>query len=224
MDLCGFGRKLIDALQLEPNDTLGRWMTHYLAERLQDAEGAAGPEKVGLEREIFDLILQLWKHRGNWPGHRRPFRETDDLVDKLRTFIDRSRPWYFAQNARASNHSPGDWVDKARTLDVAARDLITWCMNHAVAETSGDDSAWAEDSVAQQLDDGEDAQLARVLSTEVSFFFEEDTPQRRCLELKRMRDGIDALQEVVGDIRQELDAKIAATEQNTEAEPDGSAG
>ncbi|WP_051002398.1 hypothetical protein [Magnetospirillum molischianum] len=127
-------------------------MAYYLAERLLDAERASGPEKASLERELFEQILQLWKHRGNWPTHQRPFRETDDLADKLRTFIDRSRPWYFAQNARASNHSPEDWIDKAQALDVAARDLIAWCMNYAVAETSGDDAAWADDHVAQQLE------------------------------------------------------------------------
>lgn len=199
-------------------------MAHYLAERLQDAERAASPEKAGLERELFHLILQLWQHRGAWSGHRRPFRETDDLADKLRTFIDRSRPWYFGPGAKGENHSPGDWMDKAQTLDLAARDLITWCMDQAVAETSGDDAVWAEDTVAQHLDDGEDARLARVLLTDIRILFDEDTPQRRCLEFKRMRDGIDALLEVAGDIRQELDAKIAATEQNTEAAPDGGAG
>lgn len=196
-------------------------MAHYLAERLQDAEKAAGPEKAGLEREIFDLILQLWKYRGNMPGHRRPFRETDDLADKLRTFIDRSRPWYFGPESRGANHSSGSWIDKARTVDRTARSLISWCMKQAVAETSGEDAAWADDSVAQQLDDGEDAHLARVLFTDIKILFEGDTPQRHGRELKRMRDGIDALLEVASGIRQELDAEIAAIEQSAEAEPDG---
>ncbi|EME68624.1 hypothetical protein H261_17533 [Paramagnetospirillum caucaseum] len=206
---------------MEPTDTLGQWMAHYLAERLQDAEKAAGPEKASLERELFDLILQLWKHRGNIPGHRRPFRETDDLADKLRTLIDRSRPWYFDPDARGASHSSGGWIDKARTVDRTARDLIGCCIKHAVAETSGEDAAWADDSVAQQLDDGEDARLARVLFTDVKILFEGETPQRRGLELKRLRDGIDALLEVASGIRQELDIEITATEQSAEAEPDG---
>lgn len=146
------------------------------------------------------------------------------MADKLRTFIDRSRPWYFAQNARASNHFLEDWIDKARVLDVAARDLIAWCMNHAVAETSGDDAAWADDDVAQQLDDGEDARLARVLYADISILFEEDTPHRRGNELMQLQNRIDALLEVVSSIRQELDIKIAAAVKSAEEEPNDGAG
>lgn len=197
-------------------------MAHYLSERLLDTERAAGPEKVRQEREVFDLVLQLWKHRGFWPG-RRPFQETDDLVDRLRTFINRGRPWYFDPAPVGSNHSPEDWVDKARTLDRTVRDLIDWCLTHAVAETSQTDAAWADDCVAQQLDDGEDVRLAKVLSTEVGFLFERDSPQRRDLELRRVRDGIDVLLEIASDIRGELNIEIAAVEQNAEAEPDGGA-
>lgn len=223
-DLCSFGRKLIDALQLEPTDTLGRWMAHFLAERLVDAERATGPEKECLEREVFDLVLQLWKHRGGWPGRRRPFQETDDLADRLRTFIDRTRPWYFGPDTVDSNHSPGDWIDKARALDRTARDLIGWCITHAVAETSQADAAWVDDSVARQLDDGGNVRLAKVLFTDVSVLFDGDTPQRRSQELKRMRDRIDVLLEVANDIRQEINIEIVATEQRAKVKSDAPEG
>lgn len=221
-DICSFGRKLIDALQLEPTDTLGRWMAHYLAERLLDAERATGPKKECLEREVFDLVLQLWKHRGSWPGRRRPFQETDDLADRLRTFIDRTRLWYFSPDTVVANQPPGDWIDKARALDHAARDLISWCITRAVAETSQSDASWVDDSVARQLDDGGDVRLAKVLFTDISVLFEGDTPQRRSLELQRMRDGIDALLEVASGIRHELNTQIAAAEQSAKVKSDGS--
>lgn len=64
--------------------------------------------------------------------------------------------------------------------------------------------------------------LAKVLFTDISVLFEGDTPQRRSLELQRMRDGIDALLEVASGIRHELNTQIAAAEQSAKVKSDGS--
>ena len=55
---------LVDELNLEPSvDTPGRWMAHYVAEVIARAQVSEGAEKAAAERECFEVILQLWKHR-----------------------------------------------------------------------------------------------------------------------------------------------------------------
>ena len=40
------GKKLIDELGLDQSvDTLGRWMAHYIAEKMEDAQAAIGESR-----------------------------------------------------------------------------------------------------------------------------------------------------------------------------------
>ena len=58
------GRKLTKELGIDQSvDTLGRWMAHYIAELIQDAEKASAEERPAKMRACCDAILNLWKHR-----------------------------------------------------------------------------------------------------------------------------------------------------------------
>jgi hypothetical protein len=79
-------------------DTLGRWMAHYLAEKIERAtvapEGEAGePDR----HECADLILRLWEHRQTWPLSA-PLKDVADRLDELLA----PKPSYFHSATKKS--------------------------------------------------------------------------------------------------------------------------
>src|SRR3954452_4917881 len=68
------GRKLVEELELaEGVDTRGKWMAHYVAQLIEEAEKAKGEDRERAETRTFEAILQLWRHRLHYPDGRRPF-------------------------------------------------------------------------------------------------------------------------------------------------------
>lgn len=61
------------ALDLSDDDVLGRWMAHYISERIAKAE-ASSAEGHGqeLRNETAELIIGFWAHRAAAPLRSRP--------------------------------------------------------------------------------------------------------------------------------------------------------
>jgi hypothetical protein len=78
------GQRILKELKLDrETDTLGRWMAHYLAEKMECA--ASVPDGIVREtdqRECVDLILRLWERRQTWPLSA-PLKEIADRLDEL---------------------------------------------------------------------------------------------------------------------------------------------
>src|SRR5436190_24365351 len=69
------GKKLVAELELdEPADTLSRWMAHYVAELMQAAEATDAEQRQEIKDRCYTAILELWQHRSELPGGKRPFR------------------------------------------------------------------------------------------------------------------------------------------------------
>ena len=55
------GKKIVDELDADrPVDTLSRWMAHYIAEKIEDAETATDESRDRKMSECSDAILKLW--------------------------------------------------------------------------------------------------------------------------------------------------------------------
>jgi hypothetical protein len=79
------GRLLVKELGLDPGvDTLGRWMAHYIAEKIHRVEKLPrGKKKAEAERECCDLILKIWEHRSQLPNGKRPFESFEPILKVL---------------------------------------------------------------------------------------------------------------------------------------------
>src|SRR5688572_3149706 len=107
------GKLLVKQLDLETSvDTLSRWMAHYLAEKIKDAEALTeGVKKKHSEKECFSLILDLWKHRWHYKPEKQPLRDFNQLFDILeRLDPERDEPYYFRFNATRPNHDESSFV------------------------------------------------------------------------------------------------------------------
>lgn len=78
------GQRILEELKLNREmNTLGRWLAHYLAEKMESA--ASAPEDAAgesMRRECVDLILRLWERRQHWPLSA-PLKDAADHLEEL---------------------------------------------------------------------------------------------------------------------------------------------
>ncbi len=76
--------RIVLELGLEDSvDTLGRWMSHRIAELMERSEQAgAAEEKEAARRECSDLILQVWARRKYW-SQGQPLNNLSRFINSL---------------------------------------------------------------------------------------------------------------------------------------------
>jgi hypothetical protein len=89
-DVLELGRYLVRELGFENGvDTLGRWMSHHLAELINNAEnGSTEDERFKARKEATDTILRIWEHRSSIPGKANPLKSYQNIL----LVLDRLRP------------------------------------------------------------------------------------------------------------------------------------
>lgn len=91
------GRHLVDELQLERTDTLGKWMAHHVAELLAKAEHSSDQiEREAATNQVVEVILKIWEHRRT-VDRVNPFRELGPVVRVLDALSAESPPWRIQQ-------------------------------------------------------------------------------------------------------------------------------
>lgn len=83
-EILKLGKKLVKELDLEYSvNTLARWMSHYLAELMQNIDNAkTNEEKKQLQKECCDIILKLWSQKENLPI-RKPLDDLKPVIEIL---------------------------------------------------------------------------------------------------------------------------------------------
>jgi len=147
--MLALGRRLTKELGLDDSvDTLGRWMAHYVAELIHDAESARGDERSARMQACCDAILELWRHRHALQGGRRPFERMEPILRALASLDpDEEMPRYFRRERAAANVTDGDdemasWLRTADMLDDAARLLIRHCLARAAHSVLAEAGEW----------------------------------------------------------------------------------
>ncbi len=143
------GRKLVKELELDQSvDTLGRWMAHYIAELIQNAEKASAEDKAAKMQACCDAILNLWKHHHMLPDGKRPFEELEPILRTLESLDpEDDTPRYF-RSVRAvvdeadENDETRFWLKLIDGLDYSARILIRYCLGQAAQCAVNNSSEW----------------------------------------------------------------------------------
>lgn len=157
------------AAELEQTDTLGRWIAHYLAERMTSLEQKVGSERGTAEAEVADLTLRLWSLRRQLPGDRLPLAEVDEVEAAIERLTPGRRPWaYFGAFATDTAPSPEETetsttLKAAQLVDRLAGDLVHGLIGRAAALAEEDGAAWTKH--AEKLGDGALRTLRRIRFT-----------------------------------------------------------
>jgi hypothetical protein len=146
--LIKIGEKLVAELNLENTDTLGRWMAHYIAERIAEVENASGNEKEQTRAACAEEILQIWSRRRHYPRGSRPFEDFEPVLRTLRSLdlssqVSRYFDWDIANKSSEEEGSrSGEWLEIANRIDLAAKILIRGCLAAAVAKAVDRSRPW----------------------------------------------------------------------------------
>lgn len=138
------------AAELEQADTLGRWVAHYLAERMISLERKTGSERGIADAEITDLILRLWSLRRQLPGGRLPLAEADQVEAAIERLTPGRRPWVYLGGFSTDTEPGPEETETSTTLKAAqlvhqlAGDLVHGLIGRAAALAKEDGGAWTK--------------------------------------------------------------------------------
>ena len=143
------GKKIVDDLELDqPSDTLTRWMSHYIAEKIEEAEAATGEARERKMSECCDDILKLWDYRSRLPNGKRPFEDFEPIFRVLKSLdLDDTAPRYFNQIRPATDKNDEgtlttQWLRKASEIDQTAKILIRYCLTVAAQDSVEKSRDW----------------------------------------------------------------------------------
>jgi hypothetical protein len=137
------GERIVNELGLADGvDTLGRWMSHRLAEQIARAEEATSPEmREAAQREAADLILRLWERRERWPrGY-----PAASLVTLVREAFDPGGEGHAPDNQEPLSEEGAAWLRALYLLRRLHDDERRTCRTAAVADLPIDkESSWLQ--------------------------------------------------------------------------------
>jgi hypothetical protein len=116
-------------------DTLGRWMSHFLAERMDAAEKEADEiAKKRLQQECCTIILDLWERRASLPGRARPLGSLSEILGAIVDLRGKKSPHYSATLRRRKTEG-NPWLLFAQEVDTEVMNLVRLSIFHAAAES-----------------------------------------------------------------------------------------
>lgn len=185
-------------------------MAHYVAEMIARTEAADCVEKTAAERECFEVILQLWRHRASMPGPDRPMASFEPIFQALERLRDCHHFVYFEFTEHQLDPISENWLDLAASIDHAARELIRWRVVMATSESMEKDGTWLENETARALDDGPDLKAARMLVENMKILIgtEEELAARQTKELTELRNQLERLVSISKIVRNQINARL----------------
>jgi hypothetical protein len=89
------GKLIVRELAVDRDgDTLGRWMAHYIAQLLEEAEAAADQTtRREIEAAAAEIVTKLWTHRGEFQNRINPLSDLRPIIDVLRSLDPDQSSW-----------------------------------------------------------------------------------------------------------------------------------
>lgn len=163
-DVLKLGQKIVDEFGLDKScDTLGRWMAHYIAEKMTDVEAATGEESEERKFQCAEAIFYFWRHRNDIAGSMGPFKDLEPVFNTLATLDpDETAPRYYrnirmAAEEDETSSETTDWLELASGIDNAARILISYCIVEAARKSLDKSKEWV--TLADAVGKGDDFDL-----------------------------------------------------------------
>jgi hypothetical protein len=167
------GRALVAELGLDPGvDTLGRWMAHYIAELIEEAETAKVEERPAKFARCANAILKLWQHRHQLPNGKRPFEDLEPILRAIESLDPADNtPRYFRSQRMAAdeteeNNETRKWLKLVDALDYSAKILIRYCIAQAAQTALDKSKKWIALVEEVGLEDDLDLPVVRFITDE----------------------------------------------------------
>lgn len=132
------GKTIVNEFQLDPGvDTLARWMSHYIAEQIVLSEKSEMDKREKSKEKCFEMILQLWNHRSDFPNRIRPFKDFDSILNVLSSINpENNTMFYYNQESIDEKKEPSEvqyWLEIAKEIDKVARIWLDFSIKKAAS-------------------------------------------------------------------------------------------
>lgn len=209
------GKKLVDEFGVDKGvDTLGRWMAHYIAELILDAESAAPEDKASKQERCASAILDLWQHRAEFPNGTRPFEDAEPILRALESLdpCDETPRYFRGPRIIAADADPdtevGRWLKIADSLDSTAKQLIRHCLVRASQAVKENTAEWVALAEATGLDDDMDVSTLRTLMLEAELSDDEISEDAERKEVEKRLSRLEAFQEVAEELAADFRSRL----------------
>lgn len=195
-------------------DTLSRWMAHYIAELIQDAENANDDEKPAKLDRCRDAILALWRHRYELPYGKRPFNEIEPILSALESLDpENDMPRHFRSiglpKTKIAEDDPAQfWLKIIEGLDYSSKILIRYCLTQAAEKTLKRSEEWVELAEAAGIEEGVDSIVIRLIADEDDLLKDSDVDESARERLQDRINRLEAIQKLTTTLCAELNQKI----------------
>jgi hypothetical protein len=207
--------KIVGELGIDDSvDTLGRWMVHYIAELINDAEVAEDDVRAEKQAACANVILALWEHRYELPNGKRPFEDIEPILKSLETLDPTDnraryfREWRKSASEKEQTSETIEWLEIAEGIDYSAKIIINYCLVLAAQAGIKKSKDWLELAEAAGVDESVESRVVRVLDEEMSLLAasEPSDRQRDLLEgrIKRLEALKGFADKLVERMRQQL--------------------
>lgn len=185
------GKKLTQELDLDKSvDTLGRWMAHYIAELMQEAEQAVAEERIEKRRLCVEAILSLWKYRAESPEFSAPLSGFRPLLEFLRDLNPKSnRPCYSDPSEKIAeeyqlDESQTQSLQLIESIDTTAKILIRHALMCASTSATIGSEEWLNLIENAGLEDDPEILIAKLMYGEVDTHFVAHSDKDKYQELE----------------------------------------
>lgn len=210
------GKTLVKELNLDPGvDTLSRWMAHYVAELIHDAESAKIEDRPAKLTKCSDAILGLWDRRRLLPDGRRPFEDLEPILRTLKSLDPTDdTPRYFRYVRTNVDETKEDtetnkWLKTSDCLDYSAKLLIRFCLAQAAQAAIEKSRNWVTLAETAGAEKGIDLQVIRFITDENNLMTSKEPNDS---EQKMVKDRIEQLcnfkkiaEVLMADLQRQLD-------------------
>lgn len=126
------GNKITQELQLDfKNNTLGKWMAHYVAQLISEAEVADTEEgKKAKQKECCEIILKLWRDREHLPNTSKPLSELNPLIELLDKLKEDDGKYPYWRQEVADGHI--SWSEFVNSIKNCSEEIFELCFYSAV--------------------------------------------------------------------------------------------
>ncbi len=208
------GEKLVEELNSDRVDTLGRWMAHYIAERITEAENAPASDKRQLMAACAEEILKLWAHRQQFPGGFGPFNDFEPVLRTLQSLdLNPQFPRYFNrlianEETEEEEAETREWRKIAVGVDFAAKLLIRVCLSAAVVKAVDRNRPWIALAESVTGENTSDIKAFRLLIENADLMSAKDPNEHERKQLEEALSKLDGFESLVKALRKDLKSKL----------------
>ena len=144
------GEKLVNELLLyNRNDTLSKWMAHYIAELIEKANNNEGKIKEKYEKECFETILKLWKEVDKVPNIKTPLSSFQKLYELYEEILYNKKTYRYFPKKKDDITNP--FLILAKDIDRLSKNIVENIFLIAYQDAIDKEKEWFEFEIIEDV-------------------------------------------------------------------------